>query len=229
MADGSASRKSFAGKRPDKDRSPLKVWAGDLLIGDCGSGPTVPDGTVFPAGHAQALRTQFAVPGSTMLRTAVGSGLSNIVAYAATQGTGYALMLFNLDENNATTVAVALNDATRASFTGTTSTYDKAIYDLSQNNVGTDRAAARHRNVAVKQSPADRTPMLGAMAACVPARSGDELGRRKRVAPAASRMPPAMNPTVDPASSVTAEPCAAVALSCCATLVHRAVGQSLSS
>ena len=104
-------------------------------VPNCGSGPTVPDGTVFPAGHAQALRTQFAVPGSTMLRTVVGSGLSNIVAYAATQGTGYALMLFNLDENNTTTVAVALNDATRASFTGTTSTYDKAIYDLSQNNV----------------------------------------------------------------------------------------------
>ena len=39
MADGSASRKSFAGKRPDKDRSPLKVWGGDLLSGSThGSG-----------------------------------------------------------------------------------------------------------------------------------------------------------------------------------------------
>jgi hypothetical protein len=104
-------------------------------IPNCGSGPNVPEGTVFPAGHAEALRSQFAVPGNTMLQTAIGSGLSNVVAYAATRGNGYALMLFNKDEDKATTVSVALNGATRTSFTGTTSTYDKAIYDLTQNNV----------------------------------------------------------------------------------------------
>jgi uncharacterized lipoprotein YmbA len=54
-------------------------------------------------------------------------------AYAGTYNGGIALMLFNLDENNAATVPVTIDKKTSGS--GTVWTYDKAIYDKSQKNV----------------------------------------------------------------------------------------------
>ncbi len=97
----------------------------------------VPTGTPFPTGRAAQLLSKFAVPGNSMLRTTVGSSLVNVRAYAATQGTGYAFFLFNLDESASTTVSLDLTNAPRTSFVASTTTYGKAQYDDSQQNVWT--------------------------------------------------------------------------------------------
>ena len=52
-------------------------------------------------------------------------------AYAATQGAGYALMLFNLDKDNASQVSVSLANTNRSSFVGSVATYSKGLYDES--------------------------------------------------------------------------------------------------
>jgi hypothetical protein len=105
---------------------------------DCGNtAKTVPEGAVFPAGRAAYLVSQFATPSEHMLTASVGSSLSSVRAYAATQGTGYALMLFNLDQNNPTTITLNFANASKSLFSGTTLTYGKAQYDDSKNNVWT--------------------------------------------------------------------------------------------
>jgi hypothetical protein len=99
----------------------------------CPNADTVAAGTVLPAGNAFLLSTQFAIPGNNMLSATVPSSLPNVRAYAAQKGAGYALMLFNLDENNPVTVGVGIANATATNYTGTMSIYDKFIYDQSQN------------------------------------------------------------------------------------------------
>jgi hypothetical protein len=99
-------------------------------------------GTPLPPAIALGLVAQFAQPGNHMLVATVagdagasgdgGASSPTVRAYGATQGTGYALMLFNLDENAAVTVAVTLSGATGTSFTQSTQTYSKAVYDLSR-------------------------------------------------------------------------------------------------
>jgi hypothetical protein len=97
----------------------------------------IPEGAVFPAGNAAYLVSQFATPGEHMLTATVASSLTNVRAYAATQGTGYSLMLFNLDQINSTSVTIGISNTPGSSFTGSTQTYGKLQYDDSQNNVWT--------------------------------------------------------------------------------------------
>jgi hypothetical protein len=108
----------------------------------CPGAPTIPLGTLMPSGQAMALAAQFAVAGNKMLPVTVPSGLPNVRAYAATQGSGYALMLFNLDQTNAVTVNVQLANTTTTAFTATTLTYGKAQYDTSASNVWTGPVTA---------------------------------------------------------------------------------------
>ncbi len=103
----------------------------------CGDGTVVPESTVFPSGRAFALVSQFAVAGNHMLSATVNSGLTDVRAYAATQAGGYAVMLFNLNSASASSVTVDITSAAANSFTATTSTYGRAQYDNSKNNVWT--------------------------------------------------------------------------------------------
>lgn len=107
----------------------VNAWNG------CGNGTLVPEGTVFPSGNAFALVAKFAVEGNHMLNAAVAAALPDVRAYAATQGSGYALLLFNLASDSASTVTVGITSAGANSFTATTSTYGKAQYDDSRNNL----------------------------------------------------------------------------------------------
>jgi hypothetical protein len=66
-----------------------------------------------------------------MLNAQVASSTS-IRAYAATQGSGYAVWLFNLDENKYTPIDLTLQGAAKPSFSVSTTTYGKAQYDDSQ-------------------------------------------------------------------------------------------------
>jgi hypothetical protein len=106
------------------------------------TGPFVPEGTVFPAGRAANLVSQFATPGEHMLSTGVTAGLRHVRAYAATQKGGYALMLFNLDRNHPARVKLDLSKIAKTSFAGSTLTYGKAQYDYSQKNIWRGPVAA---------------------------------------------------------------------------------------
>jgi hypothetical protein len=124
---------------------------------NCGSGTLVPEGTVFPSGHAYAMAQQFAQPGNSMLATSVDASLANVRAYGATQGSGYALMLFNLSQTASTTATVGVQNAGSSSFTASTVTYGKQQYDDSQNNVWTPPVSATlgtvHGSVSVTLPP----------------------------------------------------------------------------
>jgi hypothetical protein len=95
----------------------------------------VPAGTVFPEARSFALSELFGVAGNHMLGISVSSALPNVRVYAAQQGAGYALMIFNLDQNNATTITVGVANAPVKSYSANMTTYDKTIYDQSQTGV----------------------------------------------------------------------------------------------
>jgi alpha-L-arabinofuranosidase len=95
----------------------------------------VPEGAIFPSGSAYAMALQFAKPGNSMLAVSVASSLSNVRAYAASNGSGYALMLFNLSETGTATVSVSVKNAAASSLVASTVTYGKQQYDDSQNNI----------------------------------------------------------------------------------------------
>ncbi len=102
----------------------------------------VPEGTLVPSSNSFALISQFSVPGNSMLSASVSSSLPDIRAYAATQGSGYALMLFNLNETTNSTVTVGITSAARNSYSISTLTYGKQQYDNSKSNIWTGPVAA---------------------------------------------------------------------------------------
>jgi len=108
----------------------------------CIGAPSIPLGTMMPSGQAMALAAQFATPGNQMLPVTVPTSLPNVRAYAATQGSGYTLMLFNLDQANPVTFNLQMANASTTQFTVTTMTYGKAQYDTSQSNVWTGPVSA---------------------------------------------------------------------------------------
>lgn len=98
------------------------------------SGTNVPsNGTLNPTGRAFEVASHFVRNGERVVATNV-AGAPNVRAYASTYGSGYALMLFNLDENAAVRVPVKIAGATSGKG-GSMWTYDKSIYDLTKNNV----------------------------------------------------------------------------------------------
>lgn len=103
---------------------------------ECPSAVMPPVGTVLPRGNAMLVVEQAFNPGDTVFAPTVGSSLSTVKAYAARRGTGYGVLLINIDENNAVTTTLGIiNDA--RSFTATSLVYGKAQYDNSQTNVWT--------------------------------------------------------------------------------------------
>lgn len=98
-------------------------------------GPIVPEGALSPSGEAFKLVGEFAKPGEHLL--SVKSASPEIRAYAATQGDGYAVLLFNLTRTARETVAISLEHAPKTQYSGTDIVYGKTQYDHSRNNVWT--------------------------------------------------------------------------------------------
>ncbi len=96
-------------------------------------GPIVPEGALSPSGQAFRLVSELARPGEHLLRTASGS--SDVLAYAATQGSGYALLLVHLDPDEQSTMTVSLQGAKAAKYRASTQIYGKAQYESSRMNV----------------------------------------------------------------------------------------------
>ena len=107
----------------------------------CSDAPTLALGVPLPTARAIALLGKVALAGEHMLPATLAGAPSTLRAYAMTQGTGFAAVLFNLDQTN----SVALNVSLAALGSGSARTirYDKAIYDLSQNGVWAGPIATR--------------------------------------------------------------------------------------
>ena len=89
-----------------------------------------PRGTPYPAAQAFAMVRRFGHPGQSMVRVSVSPAQREIVAYGATDSSGYRLLLFNLDRDRPMQVEVGTGGAA-AAFDVATETYGKAQYDLS--------------------------------------------------------------------------------------------------
>jgi len=98
--------------------------------GGSGCGGTAAN-TPFPTVRAYQVAAVLAHAGERMLPVTVSSTLPLVRAYAASQGSGYAVMLINLDESNSASVPVGFSTLARGSAV-TTVTYGKAQYDESQ-------------------------------------------------------------------------------------------------
>jgi hypothetical protein len=89
-----------------------------------------------PTARAFQLFSQMAVNGQTVLTTTVAGDTTDVRAYAATNPSGTALLLFNDNETTAQQVTITLSGKSSSSNV-TVTTYDKAIYDLSGSPTGT--------------------------------------------------------------------------------------------
>jgi hypothetical protein len=102
--------------------------------------PTCPGagsvGTLSPTARAFQLFSQMGVNGQTVLTATVSGDTTDVRAYAATNPTGTALLLFNDNETTAEPVMLTLSGKS-SSPNVTVTTYDKAIYDLSGSPTGT--------------------------------------------------------------------------------------------
>ena len=106
----------------------------------CDSAPSIPLGTRLPTASTLAMISKVAVSGAHMLGVTLSGTPSTLRAYAMTTASGYALVLFNLDQNNAVPVSIAVSGVASGTSAGTL-TYDKALYDQSQSNVWASPAA----------------------------------------------------------------------------------------
>jgi len=117
-------------------------FGGYMILSDgtpeygCSNAPVIPRGTPFPSARAYSLMSQVARSGEHALGVTTASSLSTVRAYAATHGSGYAVVLFNLDETTAHAVNVGVDSMTSGSG-ATITTYGKLQYDDSQRNVWT--------------------------------------------------------------------------------------------
>jgi len=94
-----------------------------------------PIGALSPTAVAYQLFSSVAVTGENVLTPTVAGDTTDVRAYAATSGSGTALVLFNLNETASQPVVVSLSGQSSASSV-TVTTYDKAIYDLSGSPTG---------------------------------------------------------------------------------------------
>jgi hypothetical protein len=110
------------------------VFSDGLPENGCADAPAVPTGTLFPTARAYQLFGSVAQNGEHVLQASVAGDTEDVRAYAATHGSGTALVLFNLNQTQNKTITVALSVQNTPSAV-TIQTYDKEIYDQSQNNV----------------------------------------------------------------------------------------------
>ncbi len=95
----------------------------------CPSAPTVRAGTLFPPANAYKLAAAFAHGGEFALPVTVSAKQPDLRAYAATQGSGYAFMLFNLNDRSSITTTLGVANTKATAFSAVSHTYDTAIYD----------------------------------------------------------------------------------------------------
>ncbi|MBV8373200.1 MAG: hypothetical protein JOY69_08050 [Candidatus Eremiobacteraeota bacterium] len=112
-------------------------WWGAMILADeqqngC---PTqyIPPETLLATARAYQVLANFAHAGEAALATTVTS-MPDIRAYATTDAGGYAVMLFNLNQTTTEDVGVSIDGKSSGSG-GTIVTYDKDLYDQTQNNV----------------------------------------------------------------------------------------------
>ena len=103
---------------------------------ECPGTPNISVGTLLPTARAYQVLSQFAVTGEHMVGVAVGDSLPSIRAWAATSGQGYALLLVNVDSATTKTAPIAIKGHASPA-AATITTYGKAQYDDSYNNVWT--------------------------------------------------------------------------------------------
>lgn len=114
-------------------------FGGYMMLSDgtpeygCSNAQTTAFGTPFPSARAFQVLAQFVRPGNRLVGVDVDPSRPLVRSYAASAGTGFALLLFNLDQNASVPVTVALGHTTRSSFRATSIVYDKALYDQSKN------------------------------------------------------------------------------------------------
>jgi len=100
----------------------------------CSGAPTIARGTLLPTAVVYQIAAAFAHGGERVFATTVNASLPNVRAFAVSQGSNYNVLLVNLDENNAATVPIGVS-ALSAGSSSTVTTYGKAQYDQSKNNV----------------------------------------------------------------------------------------------
>jgi hypothetical protein len=113
-------------------------FGGYMMLSDgtpeygCSNAQTTAFGTPFPDARAFQVLANFAQPGNHLVTVDVDPSRPLVRSYAATAGTGFALLLFNLDKNVRVPVNVTLDHTARTSFTASSIVYDKALYDQSK-------------------------------------------------------------------------------------------------
>ena len=100
----------------------------------CPNATAVPIGTPLPTARAFQLAALVAHSGEHVLATTLGGSSGSLRVYALTHGTGTALMLFNLDGTATLPVSLSVDGVASVSSV-LIDTYDRALYDQSQNNV----------------------------------------------------------------------------------------------
>ena len=109
------------------------------VFSDGSEDPTCPSagslGTMSPTARAFQLFSQMAVNGQKVLTATVVGDPTDVRAYAATNPSGTAVLLFNDNETLAQPVTITLSGKTSSSNV-TVTTYDKATYDLSGSPTG---------------------------------------------------------------------------------------------
>jgi hypothetical protein len=117
-------------------------FGGYMMLSDglpeygCYGAPTIARGTLLPTAVVYQIAAAFAHGGERVFSTTVAASLPNVRAFAVSQGANDNVLLVNLDENNAATVPVGVSGLASGSSAAIT-TYGKAQYDLSKNNVWT--------------------------------------------------------------------------------------------
>jgi hypothetical protein len=135
MGDGDCSLPSAGGDFSNSIYG-WQTWGGAMIFADrrqdqCPAEAIKPE-TPLATARAYQVLAHFARPGNSALATNVKS-LPGIRAYATTNGSTYAVMLFNLSETATQDVPVSIDGVSGGSG-GKITTYDKAIYDKTRND-----------------------------------------------------------------------------------------------
>jgi len=105
------------------------TWTG------CGPKTTPPYGTFYPTARVEQVVSTFANAGEHVLPATVAPSDRDVRAYGATFGSGYAVLLFNLNKTESVTTTVGVSHGSGTTFAATTSTYGRAQYDQSEYGV----------------------------------------------------------------------------------------------
>ena len=144
------------------------VFSDGLPEYGCSSAPALALGVRLPTANTLAMISKVATGGEHMLGVTLSGTPPTLRAYAMTHGAGYALVLFNLDQNNATAVTVSVAGVASGT-SASTLTYDKATYDKSQSGVWagpTARALGKWSGTVAADADALEHDVVSSQVAC---------------------------------------------------------------